>query len=77
MIQKFRKKPVVIEAVYFNGLNFDEIADFVLPMQLSLGERLAGSSTIQIPTLEGQMTAQKGDWIIKGVKKVGMSGATK
>ena len=68
MIQKFRKKPVVIEAVGFSGLNYDEIAEFCSPNIIKLGERIDGHSTIKIPTLEGEMTAQMGDWIIKGVK---------
>jgi len=60
---KYRKKPVVIEAVQFDGtlgslegINIPEVSQDL------------GSSTCQIPTLEGVMTAQPGDWIIRGVK---------
>ena len=68
MIQKFRKKPVVIEAIGFSGLNYDEIAEFCQSTIIKMGERIDGHSTIIIPTLEGEMTAKMGDWIIKGVK---------
>ena len=54
---KFRKRPVVIEAVQWNGSNSQEIAKF-------FGEWI---DTIPIVTLEGTMEASLGDWIIKGV----------
>lgn len=69
---KYRKKPVVIEAMQ-------------VPMALKTGEQIeqwgrigvwlgAGgkwtlaTGKIEINTLEGTMTAEPGDWIIKGVK---------
>ena len=61
---KFRKKPVVIEALLFDGRNHDSIADFCNPTAIKVG----GNFTLIIPTLEGDHTANKGDWIIKGVK---------
>ena len=66
---KFRKKPVVIEAIQFNG-DSDEVIFW-------LGENSPNSSDvfdfisdqlIEIHTLEGVMKCSKGDWIIKGVK---------
>jgi len=59
----FKKKPVVIEAIQFNG-ELTSIEAFGIP---EISQEL-GSDTCQIPTLEGEMTARKGDWIIKGVK---------
>jgi hypothetical protein len=62
---KFRKKPVVIEAVR-NGPD-------LLPADLHAflgsfdGARVDGRA-ILIRTLEGEMRADEGDWIIKGVK---------
>ena len=61
---KFRKKPVVIEAIRFNGLNYDEIADFCSPWSVKIG----GGYSLLIVTLEGEMLASKGDWVIKGVQ---------
>lgn len=60
---KFRKKPVVIEAVRFDG-TISSVKSLCIPQ---VSQEL-GSHTLQIPTLEGVMTAQPGDWIIKGVK---------
>ncbi len=60
---KFRKKPVVIEAVQFNGGNTTEVANFIG------GKHSVGTSPtyVEIHTLEGIMTASVNDWIIKGV----------
>jgi len=63
---KFRKKPVVIEAVRWTGKNASEVLDFgnfkFVVTQIE-GERI-----VQIVTLEGVMNAKEGDWIIKGVE---------
>jgi hypothetical protein len=68
--RKFRKRPVVIEARQFTE---DE-----LHVQHDVAEwcngKLRGTMlpaeqrVIQIYTLEGEMEARVGDWIIKGVK---------
>lgn len=60
---KFRKKPVVIEAVQFSGDIQSLDALHIPELHQSLG-----SNDCQIPTLEGVMTANPGDWIIRGVK---------
>jgi hypothetical protein len=62
---KFRKKPVVIDAVQWTGANVDEVLGFILAKGSA---RREGQSAIAIDTLEGTMRADKGDWIIKGVK---------
>ena len=62
---RFRKKPVVIEAVRWTGANRDEIAKFLrqkVTQYDTLGEGL------RITTKEGVMTAPPGYWIIKGVE---------
>ncbi len=64
MKQKFRKKPVVIEAVQFTGGNQSEIISFagkVAKMEGTLKHLI-------IKTLEGRMSVTAGDWVIKGVK---------
>ncbi len=60
---KYKKKPVVIETIQFLGdRNLQECLDFI-------GGNCGGDdSRIVIETLEGAMTAQKLDWIIRGVK---------
>lgn len=60
---KFKKKPVVIEAMQFTGENGLDIATFCKGIPLDT----FGDSII-IPTLEGNHRADPGDWIIKGVK---------
>ena len=64
-MSKFRKKPVVIEAVEWTGENLRECLAFI-------GEPTDGAPDkadfINIPTLEGVMVASRGDFIIRGVK---------
>ena len=62
----YRKKPVVIEAVPYDGTNHAEIAKFTGLSLASTDETVGMPITIQ--TLEGDHLAQPGDLIIKGVK---------
>lgn len=59
---KYRKKPVVIEAVKWNGSNKGEIVSFCSSCFFPDGKQLI------IPTLEGEHTASVGDFIIRGVQ---------
>lgn len=61
-MNKYRKKPVIIEAIQFNGLNINEI------LQFSGQHWKVIDGKIRIPTLEGNMFAQECDYIIKGIK---------
>lgn len=73
MTERWRKKPVEVEAVQFTGSNHAEVCTF-----MGGGEGGADHShiavdhprisTITIGTLEGDMEAIPGDWIIRGVK---------
>jgi hypothetical protein len=71
---KFRKKPVVIEAIEWNGKNFDEVMNFMQEFHgnkfnYENAEELAyKTKELNIRTLEGVMIASCGDMIIKGVK---------
>lgn len=66
---KFRKKPVVIEAVQWLGDNIGQVGAFcktgMTYTESFIDESIAD---LEIHTLEGVMKADKGDWIIKGVK---------
>lgn len=66
-MKKFRKKPVVIEAIQWTGENVAEVAEFlglsVRPFRID-----TVNGTVEISTLEGTMTASKDDYIIKGVQ---------
>jgi len=80
---KFRKKPVVIEAVQWNGrddetgigavLNFigdlDKLPHDPNDPHVHNGIGFTPpDGALYIPTLEGTHRANPGDWIIKGVK---------
>ena len=72
---KYKTKPCEIEAIQWNGLNLEEIKEFV-------GESLiydiidtaweVGKGRphvlMKIKTLEGDMQASEGDYIIKGLR---------
>jgi hypothetical protein len=70
---KFRKKPVVIEAHRYDGTLGNAAAlvlwasarasdDYTTIVHMTEGGDLA------VQTLEGLMTANAGDWLIRGVK---------
>ena len=68
---QYRKKPVAVEAVQFNGLNPTEIKDFVgenCVVEIYDNEVTPPVARIVIHTLEGDMKVSDGDYIIKGVK---------
>lgn len=66
---KFRKKPVVIEAVQFTGQNGHEVMDWIEDRAEETDATIAlQNAAIVIGTLEGDMLAAPGDWIIRGVK---------
>lgn len=60
--ERFRKKPVVIEAFQFNDRTQSWPVGWPVEHWHYSGEQLV------IPTLEGSMCADIGDWIIKGIK---------
>ena len=64
---KYRKKPIVIEAVEWKGTkqSFDEIIAMGIGSKWKGGEM--GSDSFFIETLEGDMKVSKGDFVIKGI----------
>ena len=74
----FRKRPVVIQAVQWTGENLREVICFTdgppdarsTHASIKWEEYcdLVKSDGLKIYTLEGKMSADVGDWIIKGVK---------
>ena len=66
---KYRKKPVIIEAIQWLGNNMKEIADFAgesANFEVA-NEKEKQLFNLSIQTLEGNMIASAGDYIIKGV----------
>lgn len=79
-IMKYRKKPVVIQAIQLNWKNWSEVCEFLGGIissenpgreaedySDSCGE-LSPYIEITIPTLEGDHLAKHGDYIIKGIQ---------
>ncbi len=68
-MSKFRKKPVVIEAMQLDKTNSSGIRDWahkgMHPAQNSI--IIINRGGLEIRTLEGTMQAIEGDWVIKGV----------
>lgn len=66
---KYRKKPVVIEAIQIRADNEDELMTFLdgagHTCVKGAGRRVL---SVVIDTLEGVMIGNPGDWIIKGVR---------
>lgn len=68
---KYRKKPVVIEAIQWTGDNYNEICRFT---GMKLGRTRitfspeGTSDQLIILTLEGDHRANIGDYIIRGIK---------
>lgn len=65
-VQTFVKRPVEIQAIQFDKTNGAEIARWCSGTVIK--DPLERPAYLAIPTLEGTMTAQVGDWIIRGVK---------
>ena len=72
---KYRKKPVVIEAIQWTGLNLQEVKSFVgdsLEYEIYDSAWMLGKAPLmvemKIKTLEGDHICTKGDYIIKGVQ---------
>ena len=67
VMKRYIKKPVVVQAVEYNGANKEEIEAFVEKKLDTVYTELKEPLELKIPTLEGDMKASKGDYIIKGV----------
>lgn len=69
-VRAFRKKPVVVEAWRFMGELRVGVPEWLINYRHD-GKRVVAvvrDSKLLIPTLEGVMVADEGDWIIQGVK---------
>ena len=63
---KFKKKPVVVDAVQFTGTNFAAIVPFINQGDWKADWKWEGP--LKIHTIEGDFTVSPGDWIIRGIK---------
>ena len=58
---RYKKKPVIVDAMRFQGNNY-EVLDWI---KGDGGSAYGLNDRIIVKTLEGEMTADHGDWIIK------------
>ena len=70
---QYRKKPVVIEAFKWTGDMFQNddpewIVEAIQEGKVYFSNIGANAVTMQIDTLEGVMSANRGDYIIHGIK---------
>lgn len=66
---KFRKKPVVVEAIQFGrSSTIAEARAWAMERANDRVVRLVDGKYLEIETLEGTMRADEGDWIIQGVQ---------
>lgn len=61
-VKLYVKKPVVVEALHFTGLNHEEVGEFVGKKAEVIKKKLF------IKTLEGLMECAPGCFIVRGVK---------
>ena len=66
MINKYRKKPVIVEAVIWTGNNIDEIKELA---KNAVENIIFVNNNLYIETPEGNMNVSVGDYIIKGIKE--------
>lgn len=67
-MNKYVKKPIVVEALQWLGDNWEELIDFMGEAGTLGPPDEDNLFTVEIVTLEGIMSANPGDWIIQGVK---------
>ena len=67
---KYRKKPVIIEAIQYTGENIREMVKFIGKGIVEREKFTDGKwvKFFEIETLEGSHIALEGDYIIKGIK---------
>lgn len=68
-IMRYKKKPVEVEAMRFFSDSKREAYQWAIGINKNINlEFLGGKTAVIIPTLEGDMICQDGDYIIKGVQ---------
>lgn len=71
MPAKYRKKPVVVEAVRLTRENVTDVEQFIHGKATEThipGPARGLTEGVKIHTLEGDMLASWGDWVIRGVE---------
>lgn len=71
-MKKYRKKPLIIDAIQYDGTNHLEIQAETGAHAVDVHYEAPGAPEdmqpiLSIRTLEGTMTVSKGDWVIRGI----------
>ncbi len=65
---KYRKKPIVIEAMQYTGSNLSEVLDFInAHSKTNRSHYIGGEGRLCVKTPEGNMRASFDDWVIIGI----------
>lgn len=67
-VKQYRKKPVEIQAVCYDGSAGSARAVIEFAFQAGARHSFDGTESVVIPTLEGDMTVSSGDYVIRGVQ---------
>jgi hypothetical protein len=68
MVRRYRKLPVVVEAMCLETpFHAAGVGGWMLALGFEDFEILDNQGTMRIGTLEGDMRADPGDWVIRGV----------
>jgi hypothetical protein len=67
-MSKYRKKPVVIEAVKYDGSNAAELVEWAASFTSDPAPLQVLGTQLFIATMEGDLFATPGDFIIRGVQ---------
>lgn len=64
---KYRKKPVVVEAMRFTDKDKGRVYHWASEQQMNIYPAFDkdGKPVLRIPTLDGEMTASIGDYVVK------------
>jgi hypothetical protein len=65
---RYRKKPVVIEAVQYDGSNAEEVAQWIDDCSGEFSPAHTWGDEFRISTLEGELHVSPGDYVIRGVQ---------
>ena len=68
---KYRKKPIEVEAMQYTNDTYEalmQLQEFLPLKELTILYKEPNNPKIVIPTLEGDLYASIGDYIIKGIK---------
>lgn len=67
-MSKFRKRPIVVEAVqWIDKDDTNRLLNWLAFYEANIKGWVFHDTDVSIPTLEGTMKAMPGDWIIRGV----------